>query len=284
MGAVLSLLIPSDPLAPARPDDHFTWRARAAQEAGVPVAVFDADDLDAPRGVRRLAAGSTAVVQGWMLAADAYADVERAVGARGAALLTTRDAYARAHHVPGWYEVFADLTPPSVWLPADAAPADLASAARGLGSGAFVVKDWVKSRKHEWATACYAPGAGAVPGVAAEMLRLLDDGLVGGVVIRAFEDFTGEEARVWWVGGDLAVVTAHPDTPEAVVEPDLAGVGEAVRALGCPFVTTDLVRRADGAWRVVEVGDGQVSDFPRTGDYAALLAALSRFAGPAPTS
>ena len=31
-----------------------------------------------------------------------------------------------------------------------------------------------------------------------------------------------------------------------------------------PFITVDLVRRSDGAWRVVEVGDGQVSDRPAT--------------------
>jgi len=37
-------------------------------------------------------------------------------------------------------------------------------------------------------------------------------------------------------------------------------------ALGLPFITLDLVRRSDGIWRVVEVGDGQVSDRPATTD------------------
>ncbi|MGH3858496.1 ATP-grasp domain-containing protein [Actinokineospora sp.] len=45
-------------------------------------------------------------------------------------------------------------------------------------------------------------------------------------------------------------------------EPDLSGIAELVVKLGCRFVTTDVVRRDDGAWRVVEVGDGQVSDRP----------------------
>ncbi|MFD0528379.1 ATP-grasp domain-containing protein [Kitasatospora arboriphila] len=48
-----------------------------------------------------------------------------------------------------------------------------------------------------------------------------------------------------------------------------------MHTLGCRFVTTDLARRADGAgWRVVEVGDGQVSDLPRGADAASLYAAL----------
>ncbi|WP_240670656.1 ATP-grasp domain-containing protein [Actinoplanes solisilvae] len=29
-------------------------------------------------------------------------------------------------------------------------------------------------------------------------------------------------------------------------------------------MTVDLVRRADGVWRVIELGDGQVSDRPVT--------------------
>jgi len=31
-----------------------------------------------------------------------------------------------------------------------------------------------------------------------------------------------------------------------------------------PFVTADLALRADGTWRVIELGDGQVSDRPST--------------------
>ena len=44
--------------------------------------------------------------------------------------------------------------------------------------------------------------------------------------------------------------------------------------LGLPFVTVDLVKRSDGAWRVVELGDGQVSDWPASRDPGDLVAAL----------
>ncbi|MDJ0344038.1 ATP-grasp domain-containing protein [Streptomyces sp. H10-C2] len=46
-------------------------------------------------------------------------------------------------------------------------------------------------------------------------------------------------------------------------------------ALGCRFVTTDLALRTDGRWRVVEVGDGQVSDLPQGTDPAGLIRELS---------
>jgi len=34
------------------------------------------------------------------------------------------------------------------------------------------------------------------------------------------------------------------------------------RELGSPFVTVDLAKADSGQWRVIEVGDGQVSDRP----------------------
>ena len=45
--------------------------------------------------------------------------------------------------------------------------------------------------------------------------------------------------------------------------------------LGLPFVTVDLALRTDGIWRVVELGDGQVSDRPTTLAPHGLIAALA---------
>ena len=78
--------------------------------------------------------------------------------------------------------------------------------------------------------------------------------------MRAFERFEGREARVFWLDGEPVLTVAHPDDPGSVAVPPLEAISVAVGALGCRFVTTDVVRRADGVWRVVEVGDGQVSD------------------------
>jgi hypothetical protein len=66
------------------------------------------------------------------------------------------------------------------------------------------------------------------------------------------------------------LVGPHPDTPERYPRPQTDLLAPCVRSLGCRFITTDLARRADGAWRVVEVGDGQVSDLPAIAEPADL--------------
>ncbi|WP_221448096.1 ATP-grasp domain-containing protein [Saccharothrix violaceirubra] len=57
-----------------------------------------------------------------------------------------------------------------------------------------------------------------------------------------------------------------PDT-----DVELSAIGPLVAGLRLPFVTADLVLRDDGVWRVVELGDGQVGDRPRTMDAEAFI-------------
>ncbi len=210
--------------------------------------------------------------RGWMLPGDRYAAPATAPAGRGRTLLTSPERYRTAHELPGWYEVFAPLTPPSAWLPT--APgralgeAALAGpAARLGGTGPAVVKDWVTSRKHEWDEACYVPDLADtkhLTAVAARFVALQDDFLTGGVVLRRFERFRPVgEARVWWLPVHIG---PHPDSPALRPVPDLSDIVPAARELGCRSITTDLALREDGRWRVVEVADGQVSGLPRDTD------------------
>lgn len=281
-----ALLLCADPLAPARSrrsDPHFVREAEAAPE----VAVIDHDALargDVAAAVRRVPSGlGPAWYRGWMITADRYAALEMALAAKGCRLLIDAGAYRRAHELPGWYGAFRPYTPASVWtMELTALDAWLEEAAAALDSKAAIVKDFVKSRKHEWDTACHIPDLADVAArhrVVTTFLDLQGEDLYGGIVLRAFEDFTDAEgrtdqARVWWLDGAPVMITAHPDTPEQEVDPDLTGLDEAVAALGARFITTDLARRADGVWRVIEVGDGQVSDFPARTDVRPLIDAL----------
>ncbi|MFE6916203.1 ATP-grasp domain-containing protein [Streptomyces rubiginosohelvolus] len=283
----------ADPLRASRPDPQFAEDVAAARAAGGRIALLDHDALlagDAAGAVARVARGSGPYwYRGWMIPSVRYAELETALGARGCTLLTDAADYRRAHELPGWYEEFDGLTPRSVWcatVPGAPPPSaeELAELAAPLGPGPGIVKDFVKSRKHEWHEACYVPELGdrrQLASVVGRFVALQGDFLAGGLVLRAFEPFVaGGEARVWWVDGEAVLVTAHPDTPDRHPVPELPSVREAVGRLGLRWVTTDLALREDGVWRVVEVGDGQVSGLPAgagTGDlFAALAAAGAR--------
>ena len=276
----------ADMLHPRRPDEHFAAEAALAGELGARTSLIDHDALvhgEIGRAVAQVPADlGEAWYRGWMLTGDQYARLHGALAERGAHLVTAPEQYRSAHELPGWYDAFAALTPASRWIPLQdgQVPSEaLLRAAGELPNGPGMVKDFVKSRKHE--PEAFHIGdladAAAVRKTADCFIERQGPDLAGGLVLRAFEDFGGDravEARVWWVGGEPVVIGPHPDHPAAIVEPDLTGIADLVAALGCPFVTTDVAQRANGRWRVIEVGDGQVSDFPDGVDPKPLLRAL----------
>jgi hypothetical protein len=126
--------------------------------------------------------------------------------------------------------------------------------------GPAVLRDCVKSMTHYWHEAAYIPdlaGTASAGQVAARLRELGEDEFTGGFVLRRFEHFTSAEASSWWVGGACRLITPHPDTPgDSPPDIDLSPFTAPIRSLGLPFVTADLARRADGTWRVSELGGG----------------------------
>ncbi|WCN84615.1 ATP-grasp domain-containing protein [Micromonospora sp. LH3U1] len=265
------LLVPANPLRPRRPDDHFAAEALAARDAGLDVALVDHDALtqnDPARAVATVPTGGVAVYRGWMLRSEQYEAFAEALAVRGVTLRTSSDQYRRAHELPGWYAALAPVTPTSAWTTGTDRTA-FDQARTDLGEGPAVLRDYTKSMKHHWHEAAFIPDlsdAATAWQVGARFLELRGDDVTGGFVLRRFERFTTAEVRTWWINGTCALIGAHPDTPNDLppADLDLTATTPLVAALGLPFVTVDLAQRDDGVWRVIELGDGQVSDRPTT--------------------
>ncbi len=68
--------------------------------------------------------------------------------------------------------------------------------------------------KHYWDEAAFIPDIGDRAGVlrvAGRFLELRDEDLAGGLVVRSFEHYKPGEVRSWWVDGQCAVLSAHPE-------------------------------------------------------------------------
>lgn len=108
------------------------------------------DALAATRSVPPRDSGP-AVYRGWMLRPDRYADLHSALEARGDVLVNAPEAYRHAHWLPESYGAIERWTARSAWLTVNELTLDRAVAlARSFGPRALIVKDDVKSRKHEW--------------------------------------------------------------------------------------------------------------------------------------
>jgi hypothetical protein len=288
-----------DPLEPARPDRAFGAEVAAAERLGLPYVLADHDALvrgDEPeRVVRRMPDRSgriLAAYRGWMVTPTQYRVLYEALASRGIRLINGPDQYRHAHYLPQNYPVIEGHTPRSVWLTGDLGIDRIMDALAPFGDGPIIVKDFVKSRKHEWAEACLIPSAAdrrSVERVVGRFLELQGEDLNEGLVFREFVEFEPigipprsgmpltEEYRTSWLDG--VPIDRAPYWDEGAdrgSRPPIerfAGVAAAVRSR---FFTMDLARRRDGGWMIVEVGDGQVSGLPREADADRFYEALAR--------
>jgi hypothetical protein len=283
------LLLCSDPLSPRQPDGAFAGEAAAARGLGVPLALVDYEALVAghTRGaVRRVpeGGGETAVYRGWMLRPEAYRRLYDALVERGVRLVNDPAAYAHAHHLPGWYAALEGHTPRSVWLPVrgEIAMDEVFALLAPFGDAPVFLKDFVKSRKHEWAEACFIPSASdraAVERVVRRFVELQDGEPEGGLVFRAFVALApagrhprsgmplAREHRIFFLDGEpIAALRYWDEVAYAGAPPDPEGLRALAARVRSRFFTMDVAELRDGGWTVIEVGDGQVSGLPDHAD------------------
>ncbi len=244
---MLHFLIPNDPFQPNAPDEIFRGQADALRDAGFGVTLFSLEELQMGNAKIRgpIPEGVTVVYRGWMVSDAEYANIVSLIERKGGVPLTSVEDYLGCHHLPNWYPALTDLTAETRIFPVDA---DFDTELPRLGWEKFFLKDYVKSLKTTVGSVVTKPEE--VPVVLSEM-RKFRGTIEGGVCVRRFESFVpGSEKRYFVVRG-----VAH------AVEGDVpAIVHDVANRLHSPFFSVDVAEREDGEPRVVEVGDGQVSD------------------------
>lgn len=295
----MKIVFCAEPFAPTTPDSAYAREVAAARRVGMEPVLIDfealVNDHDSRAAVRRVphqADLQPALYRGWMLRPAQYAALYDALLDRGLALLNDPAAYRAGHCFPESYPQIADVTPRSVWL--DMTPdfriEDVFALLAPFGDRPLIVKDYVKSRKHEWHEACFIPSAAdhdAVARVTRRFLELQGAEVSGGLVFREFvalQPLTQharsgmpltQEFRRWFVDSACVLSSFYWDEGAYTIAgaPDDLFAAQA-RTIGSRFFTMDVAQRTDGSWIIVELGDGQVAGLPETADATAFYGAL----------
>jgi hypothetical protein len=196
--------------------------------------------------IHGLSPNSPVVYRGWMVDEEQYRNFASAVQKTGCDPLTSPEKYLLAHHLPNWYPLIRDLTPETKVFPADV---NLETELRNLGWSSFFIKDYVKSLK---------TSAGSLITDPAQAQRVINDmqkfrgTIEGGICVRRVERFHPDSERRFFVLGRRAFAPSHCEVPPIVLD--------VAQRLDHPFFSIDIAENETGAHRVVEIGDGQVSD------------------------
>jgi len=243
----MQLLYPSDPFDKKSPDECYREEYEAALSIGLSCSLFSLEDLEIGdfRTRPALETNGKVLYRGWMLTPDRYSKLCEAIEGKGAVPITKLDDYVNCHHLPNWYPLCEEFTPQTVVLPKDA---DFVEALSGLEWPAYFVKDYVKSLTTSRGSLARSPAE------VAEIVGLIEGSrgqIEGGICVRRFENFMPDtEERYFVMHGNAC---GRGDSIPDVVQ----RIAEIVR---CPFFSVDVVTAQDGTLRLVELGDGQVSD------------------------
>lgn len=301
----MRILFCSDPLNGKSVDPDYLHEYECAHQLGLEVHLLSLEDaLDgayarAARQIPVLDTPETFVYRGWMMKPEVYAGLYAELLRRGAILINTAEQYRNGHYFPYAYEAIREATPRSVWVEEAELDEGLEAVYERMnvfGAGPVLIKDYVKSRKHEWEEACWIPDASDRQRTMNVLRNFIDrqgTELSGGLVIREFVPLEqlavhpksgmplSNEYRLFFLHHRLIADAAYWDEAEYEQEmPDLSRFTELAQKLDSAFFTMDIARTATGGWTVIEAGDGQVSGLPGQTDlerfYRALMEGAER--------
>jgi hypothetical protein len=243
----MHLLYPCSPLRSRLPDEQYQPEVEAVRAEGVEISLFSFENFQAGvfKACPMLPVGGEVLYRGWMLSGNEYAALVEAIEAAGCKAIIGAADYVACHHLPNWYPLLSEFTPETRVFSSDC---DLAAELRHLGWSEFFIKDYVKSLKTSVGSRVSSPEQAEI--VASEM-RCFRGAIEGGFCVRQVENFLSDTERRYFVVNHTPCA-ATGDVPELV--------HQCAARIKSRFFSVDLVKRNDGQLRVVEVGDGQVSD------------------------
>ena len=242
-------LFPNDCFNPRQPDEAYRDRFSAFKDAGFKTALIEIESLNNSR-TKIYPAPNTKeniIYLGWMLSSVDYKSLIEIIHKAGAIPFTSHQEYLATHYLPNWYPLLQDLTPETKIYSANC---DIEKELQQLNWQKYFIKDYVKSLKTSIGSIIDRPED--IKLVVAEMERYRGT-IEGGICVRRVEDFiTESEQRYFVINHRVFAANPNDNIPDIVLE--------CATRIESNFFSVDVVRCRDGKLRIVEVGDGQVSD------------------------
>lgn len=277
----------SEPFSPLQVDYAYESELTAAQNVGFGFDMIDFealnDEENSAKSIRKVKEQNTpvtAIYRGWMLKPEKYEQLFYALATRNVNLINSPEQYKHCHYLPESYSIIEKHTPKTISFKVNS-DFDFDEVFQKLsvfGDKPLILKDFVKSRKHEWNEACYIPSASnrtEVERVVNRFLELQGEDLNEGLVFREFIEFQPlaahskskmpltKEFRLFFLDGkmlDSFEYWDEGDYSEMLPPKDI--FADVAKKVESRFFTMDVAQSKDGNWYIVELGDGQVAGLP----------------------
>ena len=222
------------------------------------------------------------IYRGWMLKPNQYTSLYSALLTKNYKLINSPTEYQNCHYLPDSYKFITAHTPKTIWFTVENQQVNYAQVfdkLEAFGNSAIIVKDFVKSQKHYWDTACFIPlvtDRDNVKSVIDKFIGLQNTDLNEGLVFREFIELNDltihsksgmplkQEYRLFFLNRQLLGCYDYWEEGEysADEHPPLEKYAEIAKNIESNFFSMDIAKTKNGEWIIIELGDGQVSGLP----------------------
>ncbi len=245
----MTFLFPSDVLDYKIADESFSLQIQAFKEAGFNTGLFSIENAQIGKKAiwGDIFKGDTIVFRGWMMNQPDYELYTKALLQVGAIPFTDLKTYLSCHHLPNWLELISEYTPKTIVLDKNE---NLKQTLDELSWESYFIKDYVKSLKTN--SGAIISSSEGVDELVSDMNKFRGE-IEGGFCIREVENFIDDsELRYFVINGK-----PYASDPNGFIPDIVRNISGKIES---NFYSVDVIKTVEGKDRIVEVGDGQVSD------------------------
>lgn len=283
----LYILFCESPFESNKVDEDFEDQFISAKESGFDTLLFSFDDLTsedrfsfATKRIRPSDKLVTVIYRGWMLTPKQYLILYNDLLSKNYKLINSVVEYQNCHYLPDSLRFIEHRTPKTVHekLINKGSIDLLIEKSKVFGQKPIILKDYVKSEKHDWETACFVPDASDSEKLKQsinKLVELRDKYLNEGIVVREFIELNDltihsksgmpltEEYRLFFCNKKLVGIYDYWEEGEYnLTKPDTAEFEEIAKSIDSIFFSMDIARQKNGELIIIELGDGQVAGLP----------------------
>lgn len=281
------LIFCSDPMNKNAVDFDYEKEYSIAKSLGFSVMLISLEELlegNTDKSLSKINAvesHESALYRGWMMKPKNYENLYNGLQKKNIILINNPDAYKNGHWFPNSYDKIKDFTPYSNWIHIENLNNDFDQIYRNLsefGNKPIIIKDYVKSRKHEWNESFFIPDASDRNHATIVIKNFIDrqgEHINEGIVFREFVNLErlsmhsksqiplSKEYRLFYFQKQFLFQFDYwEDIHYDDEKPDLTIFNRLAQNIGSNFFTMDIGKTNSGDWIIIEIGDGQVSGLP----------------------
>lgn len=281
------ILFCESPFQTNKVDEDYEDEFLSAIENGFETLLFNFEDLTstdrflvATKNIKRNDQLARIIYRGWMLRPKEYSILYNDLLSKNYKLINTVEEYQNCHYLPDSLKFIGDNTPKTIYekFENEGSIDKLIQKSQLFGDQAVVLKDYVKSEKHDWETACFVKNASDIKQIRQSIFNLI--GLRGnflneGIVIREFVELNDltthsksgmpltEEYRLFFCNKKLLGIYDYWEEGQyALYKPDTSKFEGIAKKVDSNFFSMDIARQKNGEMIIIELGDGQVAGLP----------------------